>query len=49
MGSWLVIAEWAKVGGKWVILKIKTGKIDGRILKEDTWYQLKNGEFIEVK
>ena len=28
--------------------KCKTEYVDGKRIKEDTWYKLKNGEFIEV-
>ena len=27
---------------------IKTEYVDGKRIKEDTWYKLKNGEFVEV-
>ena len=43
LNSWIVLSEWDKSGNiKW----IKTAKIDGKKLKADTFYQLKNGKFI---
>ena len=41
----MVLAEWENG-------EIKTAKmveIDGEIIKENTWYILKNGEFAEYK
>ena len=49
-GSWITLSEW-----KWsdeknrnVPLYVKTEYVDGENIKADTWYQLKNGEFVEV-
>ena len=38
--------EWA--GTTYPILAVKAGIVDGKIIKPDTWYMLKNGEFVEV-
>ena len=46
IGNWLVLAEY-DVDGK--IICVKSGKIDGKKLKADTWYYLKNKKFTEVK
>ena len=40
--------------GKWngssrPIIAIKSGIVDGEVLKEDVWYTVKNGEWVEVK
>ena len=50
VGSWITLAEW-----KWsdeknhnVPVCVKTEYVDGENVKADTWYQLKNGKFIEV-
>ena len=48
-GSWIVLAEWKREGGKWIPVCVKAGKIDGENLKADTWYKLKDGEFVELK
>lgn len=50
VGSWITLAEW-----KWsdekkrdVPVCVKTEYVDGENIKADTFYQLKNGKFIEV-
>ena len=50
VGSWITLSEW-----KWSDEKIrnipvcvKTEYVDGVNIKADTWYQLKNGKFVEV-
>ena len=49
LGCWIVLAEWEHRGDEgWVPLCVKAGKIDGEMLKPDTWYTLANGEFSEV-
>ena len=49
IGSWLVLAEWERVKDTiWKPVCVKSAQIDGEILKPDTWYMLKNGEFVEV-
>ena len=49
-GSLITLSEW-----KWnddkkrrVPVCVKTEYVDGNNIKADTWYQLKNGEFVEV-
>ena len=49
LGSWIMLAQWAFMGGGWHIKTVKTAKIDGKKLKADTWYMLKNGEFEEAE
>ena len=51
VGSWITLAEW-----KWsdekkrdVPVCVKTEYVDGENIKADTWYQLKNGKFVEVE
>ena len=50
VGSWITLAEW-----KWsdeknhnVPVCVKTEYVDGENVKADTWYQLRNGKFVEV-
>ena len=50
VGSWITLTEW-----KWsdekkhnVPVCVKTEYVDGENIKADTWYQLKNGKFVEV-
>ena len=49
-GTWITLAEYEYDEEKYeyVCVCVKSAQIDGEILKEDTWYQLKNGEFVEV-
>ena len=51
VGSWITLAQW-----KWsdeknhnVPVCVKTEYVDGENVKADTWYQLKNGKFVEVE
>ena len=50
VGSWITLSEW-----KWsdeknrnVPICVKTEYVDGENIKADTWYQLRNGKFVEV-
>ena len=45
VGSWITLAEW--IDGKPVC--VKTEQVDGVRIKADTWYTLKNGEFVECE
>ena len=50
IGAYIVLSECGEWdGNKFPILNAKMGKIDGITLKPDTWYTLKNGEFVEVE
>ena len=44
-GSWIVLAEYNNTGN---ILCVKAAQIDGETLKPNTFYKLKNGEFVEA-
>ena len=50
-GSWITLAEWMKdeEKGRYVPVCVKTERVDGEKIKEDTYYTLKNGEFVEVE
>ena len=50
IGSWITLAEWEWNGEKnhYVPVCVKTEYVDGENIKAETWYQLKNGEFVEV-
>lgn len=45
------VAEWVKdeEKGRYVPVCVKTERVDGEKIKEDTYYTLKNGEFVEVE
>lgn len=50
IGSWITLAEWEWSDDKnrYVPVCVKTKYVDGENIKADTWYQLKNGKFVEV-
>ena len=50
-GSWITLAEWVKdeEKGRYVPVCVKTERVGGEKIKEDTYYTLKNGEFVEVE
>ena len=49
LGNWITLAEWAYDGSKkrFVPVCVRSAKVDGEIIKPNTWYMLKNGEFVE--
>ena len=51
VGSWITLAEWVWNDDKerYVPKCVKTEYVDGERIKADTWYQLKNGEFVEIQ
>ena len=55
-GSWITLAEWARTDDKdkkgfhvWIPKFVKTEYVDGERIKEDTFYELVDGEFKEVE
>ena len=46
IGNWLVLSEWTR---EMKIKAVKSVKVDGKKIKEDTFYTLKDGKFVEVK
>ena len=48
-GNWITLAEWEYDNKlyKYIPVCVKSAQIDGKVLKEDTYYQLKGGEFVE--
>lgn len=49
LGSWIVLSEYYSDGDEIKVKTVKAAKIDGKKLKEDTFYKLENEEFVEVK
>ena len=47
--NWITLSEWKAIDNKWKPICVKSAQIDGKVLKEDIWYKLEGGEFIEVK
>ena len=45
LGCYLVLTEYDDDGN---MLLAKMAKVDGAVIKESTWYTLKNGEFVEA-
>nr|DAI50818.1 MAG TPA: hypothetical protein [Caudoviricetes sp.] len=48
-GSWITLAEWQYIDNEWTPVCVKTEQVDGERIKEDTYYQLKGGEFVECE
>ena len=48
-GSWITLSEWSYDENKKLLFPVcvKTEYVDGEKIKEDTWYSLKDGEFVE--
>ena len=47
LGNWITLAEWKYNMGEYIPVCVKSAQIDGKNLKEDTYYKLKDGEFKE--
>ena len=49
-GSWITLSEWEwnNEKSRYVPTCVKTEYVDGENIKADTFYQLKNGKFVEV-
>ena len=49
LGCYIVLAEWCQdEAHDWHIKHVESAKVDGEKIKADTFYTLKNGEFVEV-
>ena len=48
VGSWITLAEWKGINGEYTPVCVKTERVDGVRIKEDTYYKLENGEFVEA-
>ena len=50
-GSWITLSEWEydKKEKAYIPICVKTEQIDGKKIKEDTFYKLENGEFVECE
>ena len=47
-GSWITLTEWRMNHGLFTAYRVKTEYVDGKRIKEDTFYTIKNGKFVEV-
>ena len=49
LGAYLVCSEWGDWNGnEYPLIAAKMAVVDGESIKPDTWYTLKDGEFVEV-
>lgn len=48
LGCFLVLAEWSESNGEYHIVDVKAVKVDGVNIKENTYYTLADGLFVEV-
>ena len=48
IGCFIVLAEWKKINYEYHLVDVKSTKVDGENIKEDTFYMLKEGKFVEV-
>ena len=48
IGCFIVLAEWKEIDNEYHIVDVKSAKVDGENIKEDTFYTLKDGKFVEA-
>ena len=48
IGCFIVLAEWKEINCEYHLIDVKSAKVDGENIKEDTFYMLKEGKFVEV-
>ena len=48
-GSWIVLAEWKTIDNEYKPVAVLSKQVDGIEIKEDVFYKLKNGKFVEEK
>ena len=48
IGCFIVLAEWKEIDNEYHLVDVKSAKVDGKNIKEDTFYMLKDGKFVEV-
>ena len=48
IGCFIVLTEWKEINNEYHIVDVKSAKVDGKNIKEDTFYTLKDGKFVEV-
>ena len=50
-GSWITLSEWEydEAKERYIPVCVKTRKVDGKRIKEDVFYKLENGKFIEAE
>ena len=48
LGCYIAVAEWKETHNGWELIGFKAHKVDGKTIKEDTYYTLKNGKFVKA-
>ena len=48
IGCFIVLAEWKEIDYEYHLVDVKSAKVDGENIKEDTFYMLKDGKFVEA-
>ena len=48
-GSWITLAEYKQENGYLTPVCVRTEQVDGERIREEVFYQLKGGEFVEVE
>ena len=50
LGCYIAVAEWVqKDNGEFELINFKSHKVDGKTIKPDTFYTLKNGKFVKCE
>ena len=50
LGCYIAVAEWKqKDNGEYDLINFRSHEVDGKIIKEDTYYTLKDGKFVECE
>ena len=49
LGCYIALAEWESTVNGYVLKDFKSAKVDGKKIKENTFYKLQNGEFVEAE
>ena len=49
LGCYIAVAEWVEDGWNWKLKDFQACKVDGERIKENTFYKLENGEFVEAE
>ena len=48
LGTYIVCSEWKIKGCERVLKSAKMHKVDGKVIKPNVWYTLKDGKFVEA-
>ena len=49
LGCYIALAEWESTDDGYVLKDFKSAKVDGKKIKENTFYKLVNGKFVEAE